>query len=424
MKQVIGSISSWKLNDVRSMLNVNRLTLLTLMIIALLLGGCGTVQLRNPVPASVVEAPKVLGNADYRFWGDDIPPQIERQVRTLSKEEIKADFPALFGQPHHYLAISGGGADGAFGAGLLVGWTRAGNRPDFQMVTGISTGALIAPFAFLGPDYDPILKKVYTTISTNDILIERPLLKILGSDAAADSTPLWELIQRYVGDEVIAAIAAAHRTGRRLFIGTSDLDYMRPRIWDIGAIADSGKPGAKELVHRIMLASASIPGVFPPVYITVEAGGSFYDELHVDGGGCSQVFVYPAAMNWRNLLNKLEVPGPANVYVIRNSQLQPVRKTIEPKLASIAGRSISSLIRTQGIGDLYLIYMLTRRDGGSYQLAYIPDDFDGVPEEPFDTAYMNKLFDRGYQMAQNGYPWAKRPPGWNEVAGTVQQIKK
>jgi predicted acylesterase/phospholipase RssA len=406
------------------MLNGNRLTLLTLMTIALLLAGCGTIQIRNPVPLSVQEEPRILGNADYRFWGDDIPPQIERRVQTLSKEEIKADFPALFGQPHHYLAISGGGADGAFGAGLLVGWTRTGNRPMFQMVTGISTGALIAPFAFLGPDYDPILKAVYTTISTKDILIERPLLKILGSDAAADSTPLWALIQRYVGDEVITAIAAAHRTGRRLFIGTSDLDYMRPRIWDIGAIASSGKAGAKDLIHRIMLASASIPGVFPPVYITVEAGGSFYDELHVDGGVCSQVFVYPAAMNWRNLLNKLEVPGPANVYVIRNSDLQPDHKTVEPKLASIAGRSISSLIRTQGIGDLYLIYMLTRRDGANYQLAYIPDDFGEVPEEPFDTAYMNKLFEHGYRMAQGGYPWEDTPPGWHKAAGTVQQIKK
>ncbi|MBM1003252.1 MAG: patatin-like phospholipase family protein [Desulfofustis sp. PB-SRB1] len=363
------------------MLKVNRLTLLTLMTIALLLAGCGTIQIRNPAPLSVQEEPRVLGNADYRFWGDDIPPQIERRLQTLSKEEIKADFPALFGQPHHYLAISGGGADGAFGAGLLVGWTRTGNRPMFQMVTGISTGALIAPFAFLGPDYDPILKAVYTTISTKDILIERPLLKILGADAVADSTPLW------------------------------------PRIWDIGAIASSGKAGAKDLIHRIMLASASIPGVFPPVYITVEAGGSFYDELHVDGGVCSQVFVYPAAMNWRKLLNKLEVPGPPNVYVIRNSALQPDHTTVEPKLTSIAGRSISSLIRTQGIGDLYLIYMLTRRDGANYQLAYIPDDLGEVPEEPFDTVYMNNLFEHGYRMAQGGYPWEDTPPGWQEAVG-------
>jgi predicted acylesterase/phospholipase RssA len=338
-------------------------------------------------------------------------------LQTLSREEIKADYPALYGQPHNYLAISGGGANGAFGAGLLVGWTHAGNRPMFQMVTGISTGALIAPFAYLGADYDPVLKEVYTTITTKDIIRERPLLKILGADAVADSTPLLMLIQRHVGDEVITAIAAAHRTGRRLFIGTTDLDYMRPRIWDIGAIASSGRPEAKRLVHRIMLASASIPGVFPPVHIIVTAEGLLYDEMHVDGGVCSQVFVYPAAMNWRNVLDKLDVPGSANIHVIRNSNLQPTHKTVESKLTDIAGRSISSLIRTQGIGDLYLIYMLALRDRANFRLAYIPDDFDAVPEEPFDTAYMNKLFDRGYQMAQDGYPWEETPPGWYKAVG-------
>jgi len=399
------------------MLDVNRLMLLTLITIALLLAGCGTVQIRNPVPLSVQEEPRVLGRTDLRFWGDDIPPQIEQRVRTLSHEEIRTDYPALFGQPHNYLAISGGGSNGAFGAGLLVGWTRTGNRPLFQMVTGISTGALIAPFAFLGPDYDPVLKAVYTTISTKDILFERPLLKIMGSDAAADSTPLLGMIQRYVNDDVIAAIVAQHRTGRRLYIGTSDLDHMRPRIWDIGAIASNGKAGAKDLIHRIMLASASIPGVFPPVRVTVEAQGLYYDEMHVDGGVCSQVFVYPAAMDWRSLLDKLEVPGPATTYVIRNSALKPERKAVEPKLAAIAGRSISSLIRTQGIGDLYLIYMLSRRDGGNFRLAYIPDDFDEISKEPFDTAYMNKLFERGYTMAQGGYPWEDTPPGWHKAVG-------
>lgn len=417
MEHIIDSILSWKLNVIRSILNVNRLTLLTLMTISLLLCGCGTVQIRNPVPLSVQEEPRVLGQSDLRFWGDDIPPQIERRLQTLSKEVIEADFPALYGQPHHYLAISGGGANGAFGVGVLVGWTRAGSRPTFQMVTGISTGALIAPFAFLGPDFDPVLKAVYTTISTKDILRERPLMKILGSDAVADSTPLLGMIQRYVNDDVIAAIAAQYRTGRRLYIGTSDLDHMRPRIWDIGAIATSSQPDAKDLIHRIMLASASIPGVFPPVRVTVEAQGLYYDEMHVDGGVCSQVFVYPAAMNWRKLLDKLDVPGPATIYVIRNSALKPDRQQVEPKLATIAGRSISSLIRTQGIGDLYLIYMLTRRDGANYRLAYIPEDFDEPFEEPFDTAYMNKLFDRGYQMAQNGYPWEEYPPGWYKAVG-------
>jgi hypothetical protein len=393
-------------------------SIILLTIVFILLSGCSTVPLRNPVPATLRQVPQLPGISDARFWGDDIPLHIEKRMRTMTKSEVRTKYPALFGRPHNYLAISGGGSNGAFGAGLLIGWTQTGDRPEFQMVTGVSTGALIAPWAFLGPAFDPVLKEVYTTISTKDIMDRRNLFKILFSDAAADSTPLLETIQRYVSDDVIASIAEEHRTGRRLYLGTTDLDQMRPRIWDIGAIASSGQPGSKELVHRIMLASASIPGVFPPVRIEVEADGQFYDELHVDGGTTSQVFVYPAALNWRSLLKLLEVPGAANIYVIRNSALKPDREAVEPKLASIAGRSISSLIRTQGIGDLYLIFMLARRDGGNYRLAYIPDDFDEESKEPFDTAYMNKLFERGYEMSKNGYPWDETPPGWEETVGS------
>jgi predicted acylesterase/phospholipase RssA len=388
-----------------------------LLAVVFLLLGCGKVQIRNPVPAPMQEEARVMGRMDLRFWGDDIPPHIEQRLQTLSDEQIQADFPALFGRPHNYLAISGGGSNGAFGAGVLVGWSRAGNRPMFQMVTGISTGALIAPFAFLGPDYDFVLQEVYTTISTEDILRERRLIKILGADAAADSTPLLAMIQRYVSEDVITAIAKQHRSGRRLYIGTSDLDHMRPRIWDIGAIAASGEPGAKELVHQVMLASASIPGVFPPVHVTVEAKGVFYEEMHVDGGVCSQVFVYPAAMDWRSLLDRLQVSNPATTYVIRNSSLRPAYKAVELKLTAIAERSISSLIHTQGLGDLFMIYMLSRRDRGNYRLAYIPDDFDEKSTEPFDTSYMNKLFERGYAMARDGYPWADTPPGWRKAVG-------
>jgi hypothetical protein len=417
MKNTIGSMPFWKLNDRYSMLDVHLPMLFLLMTIALLLSGCASVALRNPVPVSLEQEPTVIGLSDARFWGDDIPLHIEQKMRTLSKEEIQVRYPALYGRPHNYLAISGGGSDGAFGAGLLCAWTQAGGRPEFQMVTGISTGALIAPWAFLGPSYDPVLREVYTTISTKDILDKRGLVKILRSDAAADSTPLLEMIQRCVNDDVIAAIAAQHQTGRRLYIGTTDLDQMRSVIWDIGAIASSGQPGSKDLVHRIMLASASIPGVFPPVLVSVEAGGQFYDEMHVDGGTTSQVFVYPAAMDWRGLLERLNVPGPINIYVIRNSALKPEREAVEPRLAAIAGRAISSLIRTQGIGDLYLIYMLARRDGGNYRLAYIPDDFDEKSKEPFDTAYMNKLFQHAYDMAQGGYPWEEKPPGWQKAVG-------
>jgi predicted acylesterase/phospholipase RssA len=275
---------------------------------------------------------------------------------------------------------------------------------------------LIAPFAFLGPSFDHVLQTVYTTVTTEDIVDRRAWVKIPFSDAATDPTPLLELIRKFVDDDVIAAIAAEHRKGRGLYIGTTDLDQMRGRIWDIGAIAASGAPGAKELVHKIMLASASIPAVFPPVRIQVEAEGGRYDELHVDGGTAAQVVVYPATTNWPDLLDLLEVPGKPNIYVIRNAPLKPEPAEVEPKLIPIAGRAISSLIRTQGIGDLYLIYMLSVRDGANYRLAYIPEDFDEESTEPFDTVYMNKLFDLGFRLGRDGYQWVDAPPGWRRGA--------
>ena len=151
---------------------------------------------------------------------------------------------------------------------------------------------------------------------------------------------------------------------------------------------------------------------FPPVLIKVEADGKTYDELHVDGGTASQVFLYPAELDWKRVLEKLEVPGRPAAYVIRNSRLKPDWETVKPKIIPIAGISISSLIRTQGIGDMYRIYLDCQRDGIDYNLAYIPEDFDRKPSEDFDAVYMGALFERGYQMAKDGYPWDKAPPGF------------
>lgn len=386
--------------------------LVTLTGTMVFLGGCSTVLPRNPLPVELESVAQVPGIPEARFWGDDIPRHTEQRLQNLTEAELQQRYAALYRRPHNYLAISGGGADGAFGAGLLTGWSATGDRPEFQMVTGISTGALTAPFAFLGPRYDAVLREVYTKTSTTDILRFRAWISILFSDSAADSAALHDLIRHHVDDEVIAAIAAEHARGRRLFIGTTDLDHSRPRIWDIGAIAANGHPSAKDLVHKIMLASASIPGAFPPVRIGVVAEGKVYDELHVDGGTTAQVFIYPATVDWGNVLAHFRVPEPANIFVIRNASLKPRPETVEPKVTKIADRAISSLIRSQGIGDLYLIYMLSIRDGANYHLADIPDSFDEQPQEFFDPVYMNKLFDLGYQLAKEGYPWEKTPPGW------------
>jgi predicted patatin/cPLA2 family phospholipase len=382
----------------------------------LAVAGCGTVPERNPLPQTDGELASIPNlSSEARFWGDEVPDFWLEQMRTWTKEDIQAEMSAWIGGKHSYLAISGGGQDGAFGAGLLNGWTASGTRPEFLFVTGISTGALTAPFAFLGPDYDDELREVYTTLETEDLVEQRAWSVIATSDAALDTDKLRAVIANYVDEEMVRRLAEEHARGRRLFIGTTFLDAGRPVIWSITFIAASDYPDKTKLIGDILLASASIPGAFPPLLIEVEQGGERYDELHVDGGAASQVFVYPSAFDFSEILDRLEVTEPHRIYVIRNSKLAPDWKPIDPNIFEITATSISSLIRTQGMGDLNQIYLLAQRDGGEYRLAYVPEDFDVQPAEPFDKTYMNALYDLGYEMARNGYPWDTLPPAARTV---------
>jgi hypothetical protein len=292
-----------------------------------------------------------------------------------------------------------------------VGWTAAGTRPEFKAVTGISTGALIAPFAFLGPKYDDQLKAVYTAVTPKDILKKRSPFKILFSDSAADSSPLFGLVSKYVNQDMMNAIAKEHEKGRILLIGTTDLDARRGVIWNITKMAATKNPKALELVRKILLASASIPGAFPPVMIDLEAEGRPYQEMHVDGGTTAQVFIYPPSLDF----NKLKQQGAARerrLYVIRNSRLDPEWAEIERKLFPIVGRAISTLIQNQGKGDLFLIYNLCQRDDIDFNLAYIPRQFKALHREDFDQEFMNQLFDFAYKLSSEGYHWDKIPPGY------------
>jgi len=385
--------------------------LFVLILFAVLLTSCSTALVRKPLPEKFGNTAQIPDIPRARFWGDHVPPFFEA-VAEQSREKLKQQFPGVFGRKHNYLAISGGGANGAFGAGLLVGWTAAGTRPEFTMVTGISTGALTAPFAFLGSAYDARLKEMYTTYSTKDLIVKRPILELLTGSSAADTAPLRKMLAKYLTHQIMEAIASEYKKGRRLWVGTTNLDAQRPVIWNIGLIASSGKPWALDLIRKVILASASIPAAFPPVLIEVEADGMRYDEMHVDGGAASQVFLYPADLNWKLVIENFEVKGTPNVYVIRNSFLNADWKPVKPKILPIADVSINSLIRTQGIGDMYQIYLDCQRDGLDYNLAYIPASFDLKPKEDFDPVYMGKLFDLGYHLARGGYPWDKAPPGF------------
>lgn len=376
---------------------------------AALLVGCASAPSRfQPLPEELSAQAQIPGIPAARYWGDTQPPGFDAWL-SLPDAEVAASFSGVMNRPHHYLSLSGGGADGAYGAGILVGWTAHGTRPEFTFVTGTSTGALIAPFAFLGPKYDALLRKLYTEVSTADLIERRDLLDILRNDSAASSDPLRRLLERYIDDAIVAELAEQHRRGRSLHIGTTNLDAARPVTWNVTRIAASGSPRARTLIVDILLASASIPGVFPPVMIEVEADGRRFEEMHVDGGVTSQVFVYPMGLDWNLVKERLGVDGPPALYVINNNRGLLAWETAPRRLLPILLRSVDSLIRTQGIGDLAQIYLLSQRDGLRFNLAYIPSSFVEQPQEKFDPVYMRKLFEFGFERAAAGYPWTSGP---------------
>jgi predicted patatin/cPLA2 family phospholipase len=379
----------------------------------LLSSGCAPLNRSAAVPVGSEEQATIPGMTGIRYWAD-APDTTGFRKDTMEAYVREQTYLAASGHqgqlpPADFLAISGGGENGAFGAGLLVGWTAAGTRPTFKGVTGISTGALTAPFAFLGPAYDSKLREIYTTLSSKDVLESRGLLAgALFDDAFADNMPLRRTVAKYFDQSMLDAIAVEHRKGRLLLIGTTNLDARRPIIWNIGKIADSGQPGALELVQRILVASAAIPGAFPPMMIDVDVDGKRYQEMHVDGGASSQVFLYPPSLN----VSTSGITRERRLYVIRNARLDPDWAQVDRATFSIAGRAIDSLIQTQGLGDLYRIYLTTQRDGFDFNLAFIPRSFTRTLKEPFETAYMSDLFKVGYGLAVKGYPWEKSPPGF------------
>ncbi|MFO0185448.1 MAG: patatin-like phospholipase family protein [Alphaproteobacteria bacterium] len=374
------------------------------------LAACAT-PVRGPaVPFARTRDAKVLGLPNERFffpWDGDA---FRAEVLSAQEKARRIHGPPRRGQDRtiEMLAISGGGENGAFGAGLLNGWTEAGNRPTFSLVTGVSTGALTAPFAYLGPRYDAALKAVYTEITPKDVLEQRNILNAaLFEDALADNAPLFRTISKYLNDAMLADIARAYERGRLLLVGTSDMDAQLPVAWNIGAIAASGHPKALDLVRRLLLASAAIPGAFPPVMIDVTLDGKTYQEMHVDGGAFTQLFLYPRSVTRerRAHLRHGDHVQPARAYIIRNGRLTPNPARTERQTFVIAQRAIASMISASGFNDVARIRNTTREDKVDFNLAAIGPDFPDEPKEPFEQAYMRKLYAHAFDQARAGYPW-------------------
>ena len=382
--------------------------------ILLIVTGCSSLT-RNPVPIGRMDEAVLTGMPGVRsYWMKDMDPLFQKDIIQSVRDEPPDLFPRRADNSPVYsgLAISGGGANGAFGAGILCGWSDAGTRPRFKLVTGISTGALIAPYAFLGSAYDAELKAAYTTVSTKDIARIKPLLSF-SSESLADSSPLADRLAQDVDETMLADIAAAHARGQRLYIGTTHMDAQRFVVWNMGAIAASGHPGALVLFRKIMLASASIPGVFPPVYIEVEVDGQTYDEMHVDGGVITQVFFDGVMLDIKRAARMFgsgpTLPSTGQVYVIRNGKVNPEPQHTPRKLLAITGRSVSTMIKAASINDLIRIYQFAQRDNVEFNYVGIPDDFRFESDEVFDPEEMNALFEISYQMGLGGDFWEKTP---------------
>lgn len=374
------------------------------------ISSCATVPERQPLPESQQSNIRVLGRSDLRLWEDDSVEIIHNWARPHLNAYRARSNNSQGKLQTNILALSGGAEDGAFGAGLLVGWSQSGGRPKFDLVTGVSAGALIAPFAYLGADYDMQLKEAFTTVSRSDIFQFRGPLSILSSNSIAEIR-LDRLVARYFDQKFLNAVAREHLSGRVLIVGTANLDAQRAVLWDMGAIAASGHPESLALFRKVIVASASIPGLFPPVIIEVESAGKIYDELHVDGGIISQVFSYPTELNLEQLERSVDMVTERRIFVVRNGRLEPQWSAVPAKLPDIIKRSLSSLIKEQGMGDLYRIFLTSLRDNVDFNLAYITHEFPHIADKPFDNRYMNLLFEYGYRAAKHEFSWEKYPPG-------------
>jgi Patatin-like phospholipase len=317
------------------------------------------------------------------------------------------------GRGLNILALSGGGQHGAYGAGVLNGWTTSGKRPDFDIVTGISTGSLIAPFAFLGSGYDARLKRFYTQTTTRDVARLDVAGAIFGRGFLGKTTPLRAAIERELTDDLITAIGAEHRKGRRLLVGTTNIDAERPVLWDIGQMAQIETPQARALIRDVILASAAIPVVFPPITIEVTDGDIRREELHVDGGLTREVFVYPPGLPMGQMLRQAGLSGRDNtIWLIHNKTLEPSFEPLPGNATAVADRAFEMLIRSQSIGNIESILSLAKRDGLGANITYIPRDFTHKPDEPFDRDYMNALFTVGHAAGSASEGWLYDIQDW------------
>ena len=344
----------------------------------------------------------------------NIRPKESLQTRTLTPTEAvdvyatNAPTPTKFAgrinkQNYSILALSGGGADGAFGAGVLNGWSDKGTRPNFDIVTGVSTGALMAALAFLGPEYDATIHKLYTS-QTNDSIFRAKGIAGYFSDSLYDYTPLKNQIQSIITRSFLDRVAIEHAKGRRLYIATTNLDAGTQVIWNMGEIANGNRHNAVLMFQKVLRASAAIPGFFKPVYIKPVKGVQLR-QAHVDGGLKEPILVSSFLFN--------SIARNKQIYLIVNGRMNQfeIESAVKPELADIARKSITELTRSLLTTKVYQGYVRATHSKTKFNLAAIPDNVTPSKEAlDFNPARMKALYDVGYKIGSSSTPWMSEPP--------------
>lgn len=378
-----------------------------------LLAGCAGLSRRPAPPPQYSDAHLVGFSRGIRWPGE----MTERQFRHWETSHLAGMVRAAHGDPLKMLVLSGGGGAGAFGAGVLTGWSQLGTRPRFQIVTGVSVGALIAPFAFLGPAWDPQLSRAFEGAHSTSLLEPRLLgwLGALFGWSAYRGAPLRALVHRYVTPRLLRAVAAQAATGRLLLVATTDLDSGGTIVWNLGTIAAHGGPAALKLFRRVLVASASIPGDFPPVLIRVRASEGIFDEMQVDGSTTSPFLFAPGIVSI--LPRRLMPLHGATIYLIVNGHLRMRQRTTPNRTTSILMRSIAAALASDSRTRVKLLYSFARRQGMKLRVTEIPRSYQlGGFAENLRPARMSALFAYGRRCAREGRVWSDAFTILNRIA--------
>jgi hypothetical protein len=383
---------------------VNRLTAILLLAF---LAGC-------LAPDRIAYGPKVAtvasidGFRDIRTYADTTREQSDQSLW----------LPVARHKEINYLVLSSGGGGGAFSVGALKAWSDAGTRPQFDIVSGVSTGALIAPYAFLGSAYDQALVDLYTSGVAETLIDADFLPKGLFGASLLKQEPLRAMIERYLTSDVLSKIAAEHRKGRRLLILTSNLDSQRAVIWNMGAVADSGRPDALKLFQDIIIASASIPGVYPAVLIKAKSGEQSFEEMHSDGGSVSQILTIPEGWMTGPGKDEWRKGRRFNMYVLINNALMPEFSTTTNNTLAVMARANSTLIKAQTRSALIATYLYAQKNGIRFHVGAIDMQVPYKMTDPFNTHYMRVLYSLGFAKMASGRLWQDRPLFIDSLAAT------